>query len=43
MLDDEVDQSIVCSTAVDPEKKSNEHVPYLKMSLSTVHQDVSIV
>lgn len=38
MLGDEVGQNIVCSTAVDPEKKSDEHALNLKSSICTVHR-----
>ena len=38
MLVDKVSQNIVCFTAVDPEKKIDEHVLYLKTSLSKVHE-----
>lgn len=42
MLGEEVGQNIVCASAVDPEKKSDEHVPYLKRSIGTVQKAVSI-
>lgn len=38
MLGDKVGQNIVCSAAVDPEKKSDEHALNLKSSLTTVYK-----
>lgn len=35
MFGDKVGQNVVSSTAVDPEKKSDEHVPYFKSLQST--------